>query len=171
MKGKEEQRKVVMVGHPNVGKSLLFSRLTGTYVTVSNYPGTTVEIFKGHLQINEFSFEVIDTPGLYSLLPISEEEKVTRRILLDEATKIVVHVIDAKNIERMLPLTLQLAEAGLSLILCLNMMDEAEKIGMKFNLTHLQKELRIPLIATSAITERGIAELKGELARYALSSS
>src|SRR3990172_8950047 len=79
-----ESRKIAIVGSPNVGKSVLFHRLTGTYVTVSNYPGTTVEVFRGKGTIGGEDFEIIDTPGMYSFLPITEEERVARAILLNE---------------------------------------------------------------------------------------
>ncbi|MFN3422045.1 MAG: FeoB small GTPase domain-containing protein, partial [Armatimonadota bacterium] len=106
------QKRVALVGSPNVGKSLIFNRLTGIYVTVSNYPGTTVEIFRGRTYIEGVLYEIIDTPGMYSLLPSSEDERVARRLLMEERPDVVVHVVDAKNLERMLPLTLQLIEAG-----------------------------------------------------------
>src|SRR3989338_3827795 len=91
----ENLRRIAIVGSPNVGKSVLFNRLTGSYVTVSNYPGTTVEVSRGRAKIGEEEFEVIDTPGMYSLLPITEEERVARDILLNEKPDIVVHIVDA----------------------------------------------------------------------------
>jgi ferrous iron transport protein B len=115
---------MVLLGSPNVGKSALFNALTRTYVTVSNYPGTTVEVYRGKAFIDGTEYQVIDTPGMYSLLPITEEERVGRSLLLAEKPDILLHVIDAKNIDRMLPLTLQLIEAGLSIILVINMIDE-----------------------------------------------
>lgn len=160
-------RKIVVVGSPNVGKSLLFNRLTGTYVTVSNYPGTTVEVSRGVTKIGEGEFEVIDTPGMYSLLPISEEERVARNILIKEKPDMVIHIVDAKNLERMLPLTLQLIEAKLPLLLALNIIDEAEKIGMKINLQRLEKELKVPVVATVSTTGRGLDILKGRIEAYA----
>ena len=126
-------RKIIIVGNPNVGKSVLFGRLTGSYATVSNYPGTTVEVFHGKTKIGDSEFHVIDTPGMYGLFPITEEERVARKILLEEKSQAVIHVIDAKNIERMLPLTFQLIEARLPVILVLNIFDEAEKAGMNIN--------------------------------------
>ena len=159
-------KKIAIVGSPNVGKSMLFNRLTGTYVTVSNYPGTTVEVSRGKTKIGDSEFEVIDTPGMYSLLPITEEEKVARDLLLNEKSDIVIHIVDAKNIERMLPLTLQLIEAELPVILALNIIDEAEKIGMKINLQHLEKDLKVPVIATVSTTGRGIDILKGRIEEY-----
>lgn len=162
--------KIAIVGSPNVGKSLLFNRLTGTYVNVSNYPGTTVEITRGRTKIGENEFEVIDTPGMYSLLPISEEERVARDILLKERPGIVIYIVDAKNLERMLPLGLQLIEAKLPVILVLNIIDEAESIGMEINLQRLEKELRVPVVATVSTTGRGIDVLKGKVEEYARSS-
>jgi ferrous iron transport protein B len=119
------QKKLIVVGNPNVGKSVLFGALTGKYATVSNYPGTTVEVLRGKVRIGDCDYEVVDTPGMYSFFPVTEEENVARTILFTEQPDAVVHVADAKNIERMLPLTLQLLEAGLPVILVLNIMDEA----------------------------------------------
>ncbi|MDP7081728.1 MAG: FeoB small GTPase domain-containing protein, partial [Candidatus Undinarchaeales archaeon] len=98
--------KVVIVGNPNVGKSMVFNALTGAYVTVSNYPGTTVAIDTGRCSVDGEDFGVIDSPGMYSLIPITEEERIAKRILLEECPGIVLHIVDAKNLERMLPLTL-----------------------------------------------------------------
>lgn len=159
-------RKIAIVGSPNVGKSMLFNRLTGTYVTVSNYPGTTVEVSRGKTKIGDSEFEVIDTPGMYSLLPITEEEKATRSLLLKEKPDIVIHIVDAKNLERMLALTLQLIEAELPVFLVLNIIDEAEKLGMKINLQHLEKDLKVPIVATVSTTGRGIDILKGRIEEY-----
>ena len=159
-------KKIAIVGSPNVGKSLLFNRLTGAYVTVSNYPGTTVEVSRGKTAIGETEFEVIDTPGMYSLLPITEEERVARNLLIKEKPDIVIHILDAKNLERMLALTLQLVEAGLPVILVLNIVDEAEGIGMKFDIQHLEKELKVPVIATVSTTGRGIDILRGRIEGY-----
>ena len=159
-------KKIAIVGSPNVGKSVMFNRLTGTYVTVSNYPGTTVEVTRGKTKIGDREFEVIDTPGMYSLLPITEEERVARNILIKEKPDIVIHIIDAKNLERMLPLALQLIEAGVPVILTLNIIDEAEKIGMKINTQTLEKELKVPVVATVSTTGRGIDILKGRIEEY-----
>ncbi len=155
--------RIIVVGNPNVGKSVLFGRLTGRYVIVSNYPGTTVEITRGRALIGRTEFEVIDTPGMYSLKPISEEERVARTVLLETPAEVVLHVVDAKNLERMLALTLQLLEAGLNVVLAVNMMDEAEKIGLEIDFEDLAAKLGIPVIPTAALTGRGIGELKNAL--------
>ncbi|AZR73584.1 ferrous iron transport protein B [Anoxybacter fermentans] len=152
--------KIALVGSPNVGKSMIFYRLTGQYVTVSNYPGTTVEVSWGQFKRGEIVVDIIDTPGIYSLFPISEEERVTRRLLLFEKPDLILHIIDAKNIQRMLPITLQLIEAGFKVILVVNMMDEARRRGLKINFSALKKKLGIPVIPTVSITGEGIDKLK-----------
>lgn len=159
-------RKIAIVGSPNVGKSTIFNNLTASYATVSNYPGTTIEVFRGKGKIGNEEFEFIDTPGMYSLLPISEEEGVTRDILLKESPCVILHIIDAKNLERMLPLTLQLLEAGLPIILVLNISDEAKAQGITFNISRLEKELGIPVVETVSTSGEGIDILKGKIEEY-----
>jgi ferrous iron transport protein B len=159
------RRKIALVGSPNVGKSALFHRLTGTYVTVSNYPGTTVEVFRGKATVGGEILEVIDTPGMYSLLSITEEERVSRSILLTEKPDVVLHVVDAKNLERMLPLTLQLMETDLPIILVLNIIDEAEKLGIRFDHSLLSKRLGIPVLATASMTGEGVDALREAVAQ------
>ncbi len=156
----EGLKKVVLVGSPNVGKSVVFGNLTGMYVTVSNYPGTTVEVTRGRLTKGSDTVAVIDTPGMYSLLSITEEERVARRILINSRPDLTVQVIDSKNIERMLHLTVQLLEAGLPVLLDLNLMDEAESLGVKINTEVLQARLGIPVTATVATDGKGMDELK-----------
>ncbi len=164
-------KKVGIVGSPNVGKSVVFNNLTGAYVTVSNYPGTTVNVSRGKAKIEGEEFEVVDTPGLYSLLPITEEERVTRSILLEEKPDVILLVVDAKNLERMLPLALQLIEAGLPTILDLNMMDETETAGIEIDINRLEEELGIPIVATVATTGRGMDVLQRSLAKYVRNTS
>jgi ferrous iron transport protein B len=156
---------VILVGNPNVGKSLLFYHLTGNYVTVSNYPGTTVEVSGGKANIHGKLVRVLDTPGMYSLSPVTEEEAVTRRLLMDNAYATVVHVVDAKNLPRMLPLTLELLACGFRLILVLNMMDEAAKLGVRVNRGELGRRLGVPVLEAVLTEGRGVSVLKKELAR------
>ncbi|WP_352418652.1 FeoB small GTPase domain-containing protein [Proteiniborus sp.] len=162
--------KIALVGSPNVGKSVIFNKLTGAYVTVSNYPGTTVEVSRGKGIIGGTQYEIIDTPGMYSLMCITEEEKVTKELLFSEKPKALLHVIDAKNINRMLPLTMQLIEAGSPVILVLNIMDEAEKMGLKIDIEGLQRELGIPVISTVAALNKGLDELKERVDKYVKSA-
>ena len=160
-------KKIAIVGNPNVGKSVLFNNLTKHYVVVSNYPGTSVEVSRGTLKTGDDEFEVIDTPGIYSLSPLTEEERVARRILLKEELCLVIHVVDAKNLERMLPFTLQLMETCLPAMLVLNMMDEAEKANVEINIELLERELGIPVTGTVSTTGRGMDELKRRITGYA----
>ena len=97
---------------------------------------------------------------MYSLVPISEEEQVSRDLLLEESLDMVIHVVDAKNLGRMLPLTFQLMEAGLTVILAINMIDEAEQLGLKIEPDALKIELGIPVVVMSAALNRGVRELK-----------
>lgn len=152
--------KIALIGNPNVGKSAIFGLLTGKYVTVSNYPGTTVEIIQGNISINGKRLLLIDTPGVNSLIPMSEDEKVTRDILLTEAPSSVVQVGDAKNLKRTLLITLQLAEMGIPMILDLNMIDEAMDKGVSIDIENLKSILGINIINTIAPQRKGIKELK-----------
>lgn len=158
--------RVVIVGTPNVGKSILFNALTGAYVTVSNYPGTTVEVARGKGRLGSMEIEVVDTPGMYRLLPITEEERVARNLLLREKLDGVIHIVDAKNLKRMLPITLQLINAGLPIIMVLNMMDEAERLGIKLDTEKLESILKIPVIPTALAFGHGRSELRDRLFSY-----
>ena len=159
-------RKVALVGNPNVGKSVLFNALTGAYVTVSNYPGTSVEVSRGSARLGDEIFEICDTPGMYALLPITEEERVAREILLTEAPDLVVHVLDARNLERMLAMTLQLMEADLPVILVVNIMDEAERMGLVIDIPLLRERLGIPVIGAATARNRGVTEIKEAIGSY-----
>jgi len=163
-------KKVVLVGNPNVGKSVLFNALTGAYVTVSNYPGTSVEVARGAAEIAGERFEIIDTPGMYSLLPITEEERVARRILLEDAPDMVIHVVDARNLERMLAMTIQLLEAGLPVILVVNIMDEAERLGIRIDIPLLSTRLGIPVVGAAIAKKRGLSELQEIISGYRCSA-
>ncbi len=157
------QRKVAIVGCPNVGKSVLFGLLTGSYVSVSNYPGTTVEVARGFGRWGGEGFEVADTPGLYSLSCITEEERAARRLLLEERPDWLVHVVDGKNLGRMLPLTLQLVEAGFPVLLVVNMLDEARAAGLDIDVAYLGAKLGLPVVGASLIRGEGLKEIKGLL--------
>ncbi|RXA21270.1 ferrous iron transport protein B [Methanosarcina sp. MSH10X1] len=158
--------KVVLIGNPNVGKSSLFNALSGSYTLVSNYPGTSVEISRGKTRIREREYEVIDTPGMYSLLPVSEEERVSQLLVFEEEPLVYLHVLDARNLRRMLSFTLQLLEAGLPLILVLNMMDEAEERGIEIDIPELSRILGIPVIGTVSSEGKGVEDLKTAISEY-----
>ena len=152
-------RTVILIGNPNVGKSVLFGALTGRYVTVSNYPGTTVEVTRGSATIDGQPWHVMDTPGTNNLLPMSEDEQVTRDILLSERGYVALQVCDAKNLRRGLLVSLQLAEAGIPFALALNMADEAASRGFHIDVARLQAALGIEVVPTVAIERKGVAQL------------
>jgi ferrous iron transport protein B len=158
--------KIILIGNPNVGKSSLFNSLSGSYTLVSNYPGTSVEITHGKARIGEREYEIIDTPGMYSLLPVSEEERVSQLLLFEEKASVYLHVVDARNLRRMLSFTLQLLEAELPLILVLNMMDEAEERGIEINISELSRFLGIPVVGTVSSEGKGIEELKAAVSEF-----
>ena len=133
--------RIVLVGNPNVGKSVLFGFLTKRYVTVSNYPGTTVTVTRGRAVLDGTAVEVLDSPGINSLVPMSEDEEVTRDILLDGAPTAILQVADAKNLRRALILTSQLAEMDLPFALDLNMNDEAAALGIRIDRGRLEELL------------------------------
>ncbi len=164
-------KKVALVGNPNVGKSVLFNALTGAYVTVSNYPGTSVEVSRGNTLIGNVHWEVVDTPGMYAIHTITEEERVAREILLNEKPDVILHVLDARNLERMLSMTVQLIEAELPVILIVNILDEAERIGLQIDLPLLEKRLGIPVIGAATARKRGIGEIRKAISEYRLSDS
>jgi len=150
---------VILVGNPNVGKSVVFGALTGRYVNVSNYPGTTVEITRGEARDRGTTLEVIDTPGVYSLLPMSEDERVTRDMLMREPGARVLQVCDAKNMRRSLMITAQLAEMEVPLVLAVNMADEALDRGVMPRLETLGERLGVPAIPTVAVRKKGTDRL------------
>ena len=154
---------ILLVGHPNVGKSVLFHRLTGAYVNVSNYPGTTVEVTRANTRFDH-SAVLLDTPGVLALPSRSDDERATMTALLHENSRCLVQVGDAKNLRRTLTLTALLAELGVPMVLALNMHDEAAARGVTVDVAALSEELGIPVLATVATGGEGIGELTGSLA-------
>ncbi len=151
-------KRILLIGNPNVGKSVVFSRLTGVQVISSNYPGTTIEITKGYFKIDEEKIEVVDLPGTYSLEPASKAEEVAVALLKEYQKDeiIVINIVDATNLERNLYLTLQLIEEGYQTMVCLNMCDDTTHRGISINVAELEKLLDIPVIPTCAVTGVGI---------------
>ncbi len=150
-------KKIVLMGNPNVGKSVVFSRLTGVNVIVSNYPGTTVDFSKGKMKIDDETVEIIDAPGIYSLEPSNKAEKVAFEMLKE--VDVVINVVNATNLERNLYLTLELLERDIPVIIALNLWDESKHLGIKIDEKKLEKLLGVPVVPTVALTGEGIKTL------------
>ncbi|MFQ5956191.1 MAG: FeoB small GTPase domain-containing protein [Candidatus Brocadiales bacterium] len=157
-KPKSSRPTVALVGNPNVGKSVIFGLLTGKYVIVSNYPGTTVSVSRGTCKRLSGGVELVDTPGVNSLIPQSEDERVARDILL-EGEKRIIQVVDSKNLRRGLLITTQLAEMELPVVLDLNMWDECLERGIDINTQKLQGLLGVQVVKTVATEKRGMGDL------------
>ena len=149
--------KILLMGNPNVGKSVVFSRLTGVHVIASNYPGTTVGYTRGFMKLGEETAEVVDVPGTYTLEPTSEAEEIALKML--NTGDIVINVVDATNLERNLNLTLQLLEKGIPILVALNMWDDVGHRGIHIDLSRLEELLGVPVIPTVAVTGQGIKKL------------
>ncbi|MBI5230878.1 MAG: ferrous iron transport protein B [Coriobacteriales bacterium] len=145
---------IVLAGNPNVGKSVVFNAFTGTYVDVSNFPGTTVELTRGRMD----EHDIIDTPGVYGVSSFNDEERVARDIILQG--DVVVNVVDAVHLERDLFLTLQLIDMGKRMVVSLNMADEARKRGVGIDRDLLEDLLGVPVIETGAVKNEGLGEVK-----------
>lgn len=152
---------IVLAGNPNVGKSVVFHLLTGVYVDVSNYPGTTVDITHGTFE----KWPVVDTPGIYGVSSFNEEETVARDVIID--ADLVVNVVDAVHLERDLFLTLQLLDMGKRVIVALNMMDELNRAGMSIDVSEMSRQLDVPVIPIVAVENKGVDELKAEIRKIA----
>ncbi|MDH5285153.1 MAG: ferrous iron transport protein B [Betaproteobacteria bacterium] len=159
-----EARTYALVGAPNVGKSVVFHRLTGTYVDVSNYPGTTVEVARAAARF-EAGATILDTPGALAFPSRSDDERAALRALLHENPAALGQVADAKHLRRSLAITLALAETGRPMVLALNMSDEADARGVAIDVARLSKALGIDVVRTVATTGEGVRQLAHGLAR------
>jgi len=156
-------RTILLVGNPNVGKSVLFSRLTGVRTTVSNYPGTTISYTRGFTKLGEEKLEVIDVPGTYTLEPTSEAEEIALKMLKNG--NVIINVVNATNLERSLYLTLQLLEMDTPVVVALNMWDDTRHRGIDIDLEKLRMMLGVPAVPTVAVTGEGIKELMESIPR------
>ena len=163
----DNKKIVALTGQPNVGKTTLFNSLTGMRQEIGNWPGVTVEKKEGLLKYKNAEFKVVDLPGIYSLMSNSIDQKIARDFILENKDIIIVNVIDTPNINRNLYLTLQLIELGKSPILCLNLIDEAEKYGIVVDEKKLSEKLGgLPVIKMSGRYNVGIPDLKEKIYKY-----
>ncbi|MEA1959089.1 MAG: ferrous iron transporter B [Chloroflexota bacterium] len=149
--------RILLVGNPNVGKSALFTRVTGVKVIASNYPGTTVGFTKGSMKLGDEAVEVIDVPGTYTLDPTSEAEEVASRMLQDG--DLVINILDATNLERNLYLTMELLERNIPVVVALNMWDDTKHRGIDIDVAKMEERLGVPVIPTAATSGFGIKDL------------
>jgi ferrous iron transport protein B len=157
--GESARTKVALVGNPNVGKSIFFNYLSGMYMDVSNYPGTTIELATGRYK----DFDIFDTPGVYGISSFSDEEIVTREIVLE--AEVVLNVVDAAHLERDLFLTRQLIDMGKKISVFLNFMDEVEQIGLKIDTKLLARLLGVPVFESTATKRAGFDAIDGAIER------
>ena len=161
---------VALVGNPNAGKSSLFNALTGSRQKIANYPGVTVERHAGRTQLPDGrSIELVDLPGAYSLTPSSPDEAVTRDVLMgDQAGETrpdaMIVVLDAGNLAQHLKFAMELQTLGIPMVVALNMVDMAERDGLKLDPERLAAALGVPVVATVAVRRRGMDELKAMIA-------
>lgn len=153
----KDMKKIVIAGNPNVGKSIFFNFLTNSYVDVSNYPGTTLDISSG--RHNDYA--VLDTPGVYGVSSFNDEERVARNVIL--SADLIINVVDAVHLDRDLFLTQQIIDMGIPLIVALNMMDEAEEKHISIDIDKLSQELGVPVIPTIAVKGDGLESLKNSI--------
>jgi len=155
--------KILLMGHPNVGKSVFFNRLTGARVIESNYPGTTVDYTKGYMRLEGGEVEVVDVPGTFSLEPKDKAEEVAVEMLDENKEAVVVCVIDASKIERGLYLALEIIEKGNPVVIALNMWDVARDKNIQIDIEKLEQILGVLVVPTIAISGEGIKELVSKL--------
>jgi ferrous iron transport protein B len=163
---KVEPRKLMLAGNPNVGKSVVFARLTGIEVISSNYPGTTVGYTSGHTVLAGERFTLVDVPGAYSHQATNKAEEVAARLLTAEDNALILNVVDATNLERNLFYTLELCSLGVPMVILLNKWDIARTHGVNIDPATLQKDLGIPVIPFVATTGEGIADLKSTMVEF-----
>jgi ferrous iron transport protein B len=151
------------MGHPNVGKSVVFNRLTGANVAESNYPGTTVDFEKGYIRVGSEEMELIDVPGTFSLQPKDKAEEVAVKILKENKNSVVVCIIDSSKIERGLYLALEIIENGYPVIIALNMWDVAQDKNISIDVNKLQSILGVAVIPTIAVSGQGIKDIVSQI--------
>lgn len=159
---------LVLVGQPNSGKSTIFNRVAGYQSISTNFPGTTVSFTQSHVRLGDRTFDLIDLPGIYSLTLSDRAGEDSRAYLLTQPISLIINVVDASLLSRSLSLTLQLIELGRPMVICLNMMDEAERKGMVVDVGRLSALLGVPVIATRANKGDGVDALFDQVFQHLL---
>ncbi len=151
--------RIALAGNPNVGKSIIFSQLTGVGVISANYPGTTIEFAEGKAKFMGTTVTVVDLPGTYSLAGNTDDERVATNILFDRKPETVIAVLDATRLERNLVLLFELIESGYNVVAALNMYDIVRKNKLRIDIERLERTLMMPVIPTVATKGEGIDSL------------
>jgi ferrous iron transport protein B len=151
--------KIALVGQPNSGKSTIFNAVAGYKSVTSNLPGTTVAYMEGRVRLNGHVYELVDFPGTYSLSSTNEAEATVGKYLLREKFDLIINIIDASQLGRSLPLTLELIDLGIPIIVALNMMDEASRKGIEIDVEGLSRLLNLPVQTTVASKNLGVQDL------------
>lgn len=163
---------IALVGNPNCGKTAIFNQLTGAHQKVANYAGATIERIEGDFHTQDKTFHIIDLPGIYSLEPLSKDERVTHDILLKKDNSVnfelIVFVVDASNLNRSLSLINEIAQFKIPMVIGLNMMDLAHKRGIKIDVDKLSKTLKMPVVELVALKKNGITPLTDFLKSWSI---
>ncbi|MCL2198498.1 MAG: ferrous iron transporter B [Defluviitaleaceae bacterium] len=154
--------RILLMGNPNVGKSIFFTELTGIHAMSSNYTGTTVNFMEGRITIGGKEYTLIDVPGTYSMTPTSEAEAVAQKFM-QEGAAAVICVLDASNLERNLKLAMELTRYNIPMIFTLNMMDVAARHGVRIDIRQLEEQLKAPVVKSVAVKGKGLKELINRL--------
>lgn len=159
---------VALIGNPNVGKSVVFNNLVpGARQHVGNWPGKTVEKKEGKCTHKGIELKIVDLPGTYSLTARAIDELIARNYIVQEKPDVIVHIVDASNIERNLYLTLLLLELEANVVIALNMFDIAKEKGYEIDVEKLSNQLGVPIVPTVATNKKGMEELKDEIVKAA----
>ncbi len=150
---------VLMIGNPNVGKSLILNRLTGSNYIVSNYPGTSLEVSEAMLNLSNRKLKIIDTPGVYSIVSKGQDQQIIKDILEKEKPELILNVLDTTSLERNLLLSFELKQLGIPMIMLLNQIDRGRRVGVQIQRERLENIMGVPVLFFSAVTGEGLMEL------------